>query len=137
MTGRPRALGTLLDRARDAVGAEDGDAAGRDLVDLVDETRALGAQPLDDVAVVHDLVPDVDRRAVLFERALDDLDRAFDPGAETSRLSQHDPHDLASPPDSRPRPPTHRIICRRRRAATNCNGLATGALHRLHHRRVL
>jgi hypothetical protein len=30
---------------------------------------------------------DVDRRAVFFERAFDDLDRPFDPGAEPSRLS--------------------------------------------------
>ena len=76
----------LLDRAGDAVRAEDRDAALRDLVDLVDEMRPFGAQPLDDVAVVHDLVADIDRRAIFFERALDDLDRAFDPGAETARL---------------------------------------------------
>ena len=59
--------------------------------------RPLGAQPLDDVAVVHDLVADIDRRAVFLERALDDLDRAFDPGAEASRLGQHHPHHIASP----------------------------------------
>ena len=87
MTGRPRVGGALLDRAGDAVGAEDRDAARRDLVDLVDEMRPFAAQPLDDMAVVDDLVADIDRRAIFFERALDDLDRPFDPGAEASRLS--------------------------------------------------
>ena len=87
MTGSPRSAGALLDRAGDAVRAENRDAALRDLVDLVDEMRALGAQPLDDMAVVHDLVADIDRRTVFFERALDDLDRPFDPGTEPSWLS--------------------------------------------------
>ena len=58
--------------------------------------RTLGAQPLDDVAVVHDLVADIDRRAVFLERALDDLDRPLDAGAEASRLGQDHPHALSS-----------------------------------------
>src|SRR6266576_55671 len=72
----------LLDLARDPMSAEDRHRARRDLVDLVDELRPFGAQPLDDMAVMHDLVPDIDRRAVLLQRALDDLDRAFDPGTK-------------------------------------------------------
>ena len=40
------------------------------------------------MGVVHDLVPHVDRAAELLERALDDLDRAVDAGAEAARLGQ-------------------------------------------------
>ena len=78
--------------------AEDRHRARRHLVDFVDKVRALGAQPLDDVAVVHDLVADIDRRAVFFERALDDLDRPFDPGAKPAGLGQHHSHHFASSP---------------------------------------
>ena len=66
--------------------AEDGDGAGRDLVDLVDEARALGMQPLNHMPVVHDFVTHIDRRTVFFERALDDLDRTFDPRTKASGL---------------------------------------------------
>ena len=79
----------LLDLAGDPMGAEDRDRAGRDLVDLVDELRPLGAQSLDDVAVVHDLMPHIDRRPIFLQGALDDLDRAFDPGTEPAGLGQH------------------------------------------------
>jgi hypothetical protein len=48
--------------------------------------RALGAQPLDDVPIMNDFVADIDRRPELFERALDDLDRSFDPRAKASGL---------------------------------------------------
>ena len=49
------------------------------------------------MAIVHDLVPDIDRRPVFLERALDDLDRPFDPGTKPSGLRQHHSHHLASP----------------------------------------
>jgi hypothetical protein len=68
------------------MGAEDRYGSRGDLVDLVDKMGAFGAQPLDDMPVVNDFVTDVDRRAVLFQRALDDLDCSFDPGAKASRL---------------------------------------------------
>ena len=42
--------------------------------------------------VVHDLVPDIDRRAVFLQRALDDLDGAHDTGAEAARLREDDLH---------------------------------------------
>jgi hypothetical protein len=76
------------------MGAEDGNAAGRDLVELVDEMRALGAQPLDDVAVVHDLVAHIDRRTVFLDRPLDDLDRPLHPGAKAPGLRENDPQSL-------------------------------------------
>ena len=76
------ALGLGVDGRRDAVGGEDGDGAlGDRVVELVDEDRAALAQLGDDVLVVHDLLADVDRRAVQLERALDGLDGAVDAGA--------------------------------------------------------
>src|SRR5229473_2595288 len=88
------ALGGLLDGARNAMGAEDGDAAGWDLVEFIDEMRALGAQPLDHVAVVDDLMAHIDRRTIFLERLFDDLDGPLDAGAEPSGLGQDDPHAL-------------------------------------------
>ncbi len=60
------------------------------LVELVDEHRAQIAQAIDDEAIVDDLVADVDRRAELLERELDDLDRAVDSGAESARSGDQD-----------------------------------------------
>ena len=82
--------GQLLDPLGDAVGGEDGHRAGRDFVQLVDEHRAAGAQILDHVAVVHDLVTHIDRRAVFLQRPLDDFDRPLDAGAEAAGLGQDD-----------------------------------------------
>jgi hypothetical protein len=36
--------------------------------------------------IVNDLVTDINRRPIFFERALDDLDRSFDPRTEASGL---------------------------------------------------
>ncbi len=55
-------------------------------------TAPLRAEVVDDVAVVHDFVAHVDRRAVLLERALDDGDRAIDAGAEAARIGEQDVH---------------------------------------------
>ena len=62
----------------------------RHLVELVDEDRALGLEVLDDIAIVHDLVTDIDRPAVALDGALDDLDGALDAGAETARAGEQD-----------------------------------------------
>jgi hypothetical protein len=67
------------------VGAEHDRHAVGHFVEFLDENRALGLQAIDHIAVVDDLVAHIDRRAVAFERALDDLDRAVDPGAEAAR----------------------------------------------------
>jgi len=74
------------------VRAEDDGGAGGHLVQLLDEHRALRAQVLDHVLVVHDLVAHVDRRTAQLERALDDLDRALDAGAEAARAGKHHFH---------------------------------------------
>ena len=83
---QPAVTSAYLDRAGNTVCAEDRDAALRDLVDLVDEMRTFGAQPLDDMPVVNDFMTYINRWAILFERTLDDLDCAFDPRAEPARL---------------------------------------------------
>src|SRR6185503_12329873 len=85
-------FGLVLDGAGYAVGAENRHAAGRDFSELVDEMRALGAQSLDHMPVMDDLVPDIDRGSVFLECALDDFDRALDAGAKPSWLGQNDPH---------------------------------------------
>jgi hypothetical protein len=68
------------------VSTEDGDGARGDLVNLVNEMRAFGTQPLDDMPIVDDFVADINRRSVFLERTLHDLDRSFDPRAESSGL---------------------------------------------------
>ncbi len=75
-------LGIRAHRLGDPVRAEHHGSAGRNLGELLDEHRALGAQGLDHGRVVHDLVAHVDRRAELLEGALDDLDGALDAGAK-------------------------------------------------------
>ena len=80
-------LGLLGDRLRHAMGGEDHRRVGLgDLVELLDEDR-LGLEALDHVAVVNDLVADVDRSAVAVERPLDRVDGARR-GAEAARGAQ-------------------------------------------------
>ena len=86
----PALLAVLAHRRRDAMGGEHADRAGRDVVLRVDEDGAEALETLYDVVVVDDLVPHVDRRAVLLEQALDDLDRAVDSGAERPRGGEQD-----------------------------------------------
>ena len=70
------------------MGAEDHEASGRHLVEVLGEDRTQLAQPFDHVAVVHDLVAYVDGRAVSLERELDDLDRAIDTRTEAPGTGQ-------------------------------------------------
>jgi hypothetical protein len=60
------------------------------LVELLDENRALGLQPFDDIFVMHDLVTDIDRRAMDPERFLHGIDGAHDSRAETARRAEKD-----------------------------------------------
>ena len=84
--------GLVLDRLRDPVRAEDHGGAVGDLLELLDEHRALLAQVLDHPAVVHHLVAHVDGRAEHGECALDDLDRAVDAGAEAAWVGEENIH---------------------------------------------
>ncbi len=80
------ALGFFLDFRGDTVGAEYGNRAFRYFVELFDENSPLRAQRFDDVLIMDDLVPDIDRRSVESQRPLDDLDCPLDAGAKPARL---------------------------------------------------
>ena len=85
-------LGAVGHRFRHAMGGEHHRRIGvGNLVEFLDEDRALGLQAVDHVAVMHDLVPDIDRRAVQRERPLDRIDGAHHAGAEAARRAQDDP----------------------------------------------
>ena len=76
------------------MGAEHRNGPLRDVSDIFDESSALRAQTLDNVPVVHDLVPNVDGRAVDLQGALDDVDGTDDSGAEPSWLREQHMHRL-------------------------------------------
>jgi hypothetical protein len=70
--------------------AEHGRCAWRNLVKLVHEHRSKVAQTVNDVTIVDDLMPDIDRGAIEFESALDDVDRPDHAGAKAARIrKQH------------------------------------------------
>ncbi|GJM18004.1 MAG: hypothetical protein DHS20C14_02170 [Phycisphaeraceae bacterium] len=75
------------------MGAEDDDLALGDVVDILDEDDAAALEPVHHVAVVHDLMEDMDglaRQEV--EDLVHDIDRHADAGAEAPRVGQDDPH---------------------------------------------
>ena len=78
------------DRGRDAVRGEHQQGTLGHLGRVVDEDRAALLERLHDVPVVHDLLADVDRRAVLLERLLDGLDGAVDAGAVAAGRGEQD-----------------------------------------------
>ena len=82
---------------RDAMCAEDDGRTVRNLVQRLDEHRSLALQVVDDVAVVDDLVANVDGGAKLRERELDDCDRPVDAGAEAARIGKQNVHQRDSP----------------------------------------
>ncbi len=84
-------LGVLGHGLGHAVGRENHrPVGGRHLVELLHEDRALLPQALDHVLVVHDLVADIDRRAVFLERPLDRVDRPHHARAEAARGAEQD-----------------------------------------------
>jgi hypothetical protein len=74
--------GAATDLGRDAVSGEHERGAGRDVVDLLHEDGPLALELGDDVGVVDDLAPDVDRLGEPVDGPLDDVDRPLDAGAE-------------------------------------------------------
>ena len=76
---------------RDAVGGEDDGGAVGHFRLLVDEDGAASLEIADDVDVVDDLLPHVDRRPVVLERELDRLDGALDPRAVAAGRREQDP----------------------------------------------
>jgi hypothetical protein len=67
----------------------------------LDEAGAAGLQVRNHMAIVHDLMADIDRRAIFLERALDNIYGPHYTGAKPSRLGQDDLH---SPPQDIDRP---------------------------------
>ena len=87
----------LVDRGLDPVGRENDGLALRDLPLVLDEDRAALLELSHDVRVVHDLLANVNGRAVPLERLLDRLDCTLHPGAVPPRRSQeHTLHQTAS-----------------------------------------
>ena len=57
---------------------------------FLDENRALGLQAVDHIAVMDDLVADIDRGAIDRERPLDGIDGPHHPGTEAAGRTKHD-----------------------------------------------
>ncbi|MET3556564.1 hypothetical protein ABIC50_006512 [Burkholderia sp. 567] len=72
--------------------AEDRHGAVRHLVELLNESCPFITQIFDDMPVMHDLMTHIDRRAVLLQRAIDDLDCADNPRTEAAGLGKDDSH---------------------------------------------
>src|SRR4051794_8642328 len=87
---QPAPLRVLLDRGSDAVRGEDADLALRNLALVLDEDGAELLEPAHHVLVMDDLVANVDRRPVLLEQPLDDLDGTVDARAERPRGGEQD-----------------------------------------------
>src|SRR5262249_25077679 len=96
--GQVAQRGLVGDLLRDSVGAEDRDGTLGSLVQLVDEAGADAPQLLDHALVVHDLMTDIDGRAIFLEREFDDLYGALDAGAKSSRLRKNHQHALPTFP---------------------------------------
>lgn len=81
-----------FDGLGDTVRAEDRHSAVRHLVEFLNEPCPFITQIFDDMPVMHDLVTHIDRRAVLLQRAIDDLDRTDNPRAKAAGLGKDDSH---------------------------------------------
>ena len=68
----------------------------RHFLQAFDEHGPLIAETLHDMAIMHDLVVDVDRRAVELDRAVERVDRHIDAGTKTARAGQQDFHAISS-----------------------------------------
>jgi len=60
----------------------------RDLIEFLYKDRSLGGKTGDDPRVVHDLMPNENRRAKPVEALLDGFDRAFHPSAKSAWAGQ-------------------------------------------------
>ncbi|EJO59443.1 hypothetical protein BURMUCF2_A2153 [Burkholderia multivorans CF2] len=64
----------------------------RHLVEFLNESCPFITQIFDDVPVVDDFMTHINRRAVLLQRAIDDLDGADNPRTKAARLGKDDSH---------------------------------------------
>ena len=62
----------------------------RHFAQFLNEDRAARLQPFDHIAVMHDLMADIDRRAVLLQRQDDNLNRPVNARAKTARAAEAD-----------------------------------------------
>ena len=83
-------LGILGHRFRHAMGRENDRILAWNFVQFLDEDGAFLFQRLHHMPVVDNLVAHIDRGAIAFQGALDDLNGAVDTGTESSRGSQID-----------------------------------------------
>ena len=87
----PAACRLRRHRFRHAVGREDHGRVGfRDLVEFLDEDRPLLLETLDNVFVVDDLVPHIDRRPVDRKRLFDRIDCPDHARAKAARRAKQD-----------------------------------------------
>ena len=87
--------GVRMHGGGDAVCRVDHRCPRRNLRLLLHEDRAPRLEIADDVDVVDDLLADVDRGAVMLQRLLDRVHRAFDAGAVAARRCEKDAFDHA------------------------------------------
>ena len=76
------------------MGAKNCARARRHLIQPLDKTGSFCLETFDDIAVVNDLVANINGRPVFFERAFNDVNRADDSSTKSARLSQYDFHDI-------------------------------------------
>ena len=74
------------DFGRHSVGAENHPRALRNLAQFIDKDGPGAPQFIHDIAVVNDLFANKNWSAVEFESDLDNINRAYNPGTETSRF---------------------------------------------------
>jgi hypothetical protein len=60
-------------------------------IEFLDKYRAFGFQAVDHITVVDDFMADIDRRAMLFERKLDNLNGAVNACAKSTWRGQKEP----------------------------------------------
>ncbi|MNF60384.1 hypothetical protein D3C84_420000 [compost metagenome] len=102
-------LGHLAHRLGYAMGGEDDDAVVRHLVQFLDEHGSRLLQLVHHIAVMHHLVTDIDGGTELLQSALDDADGTVDTGAEATRVSQQNIHQLTFSSSSTPRISTSKV----------------------------
>ena len=85
--GQPARFGIDGHTLGNAVRRKNDRGAVRHFVQLIDEHSSLCLQRVDHVTVMNNLVSDIDWRAVLLDRQLDDSDGAVDTGAKSARCS--------------------------------------------------
>src|SRR5436305_12919300 len=77
------------DRLRDTVGREHDRRTVRDLIEFLYKDRSLSGKTGDDPRVVHDLMPNENRRAKPVEALFDGFNRASHPSATSAGAGQY------------------------------------------------